>query len=54
MSCVIAIKAGCVQGSVLCPTLFNIYVSELGEILESSKVVSYTYDSCVVVIADVR
>lgn len=40
------------QGSVLGPTLFNIYVSELGDKLKSSKVVSYADDSYVVVTAN--
>jgi len=48
-SCVHEILAGCVQGSILGPVLFNIYMSELDEIVSPHKIVSYADDSYVII-----
>lgn len=51
-SCVREIKAGCIQGSILGPLLFNIYTSNLCEIIKPCSVVSFADDSYVVASAD--
>jgi len=43
------IKAGCVQGSVIGPFLFNLYMSDLNDIISPCKLVSYADDSYVIV-----
>jgi len=47
-SCVRNIKKGCVQGSILGPILFNIYMSELENIVYPCKVVSYADDAYII------
>jgi len=49
ISCVRDIRAGCIQGSVLGPVLFNIYMSELNEVIYPETIISYADDSYVVV-----
>jgi len=51
-SCVRDIVAGCVQGSVIGPFLFNLYMSDLNEIIYPHKLVSYADDSYVIIYAD--
>jgi len=46
------IRAGCVQGSIVGPLLFNILMSELHQTVKPNRVVSYADDSYVVVYAD--
>jgi len=47
-SCVREIRAGCIQGSIIGPLLFNIYTSELGNIVKPCQVVSFADDSYVI------
>lgn len=51
-SCVRDIKAGCIQGSVLGPYLFCVYMSELESTLSNCRVFSYADDSYVVIEGD--
>jgi len=51
-SCVRQIKSGCIQGSVLGPLLFNIYTSELMNVVHPYKSVGYADDTYVVVTGD--
>jgi len=46
------ITTGCVQGSILGPVLFNIYMSGLKELIEPCKLVSYADDSYIIASAD--
>jgi len=46
------IKSGCIQGSILGPYLFCVYMSELSSILVNAKVFSYADDSYIVVTGD--
>jgi len=48
-SCVRDIKAGCIQGSILGPYLFCVYMSELESVLENCQLFSYADDTYVVV-----
>jgi len=47
-SCVLDIKTGCVQGSILGPVLFNLYTSELKSIVSPCSMVSYADDTYVI------
>jgi len=47
-SCVRDIKTGCVQGSILGPILFNIYMSELENVVYPCKVVSYADNAYII------
>lgn len=49
ISCVRDIKTGCIQGSIIGPILFNIYTSDLEQIISPHRVISYPDDSYVVV-----
>jgi len=51
-SCVKKIRAGCIQGSIIGPLLFNIYTSKLQETVAPFKAVSYADDAYIVVSAD--
>lgn len=44
-SCVEEIRAGCVQGSILGPLLFNLYMNKLEDIISPLKLVGYADDS---------
>jgi len=48
---VLNIKAGCIQGSVLGPILFNILVSELDKIVSPNKTVAYADDAYIIISA---
>jgi len=46
------IRAGCLQGSIIGPLLFNILMSNLSEVVKPNRVISYADDSYIVVYAD--
>jgi len=46
---VLVIKTGCIQGSILGPILFSIYMSKLDEIIAPHRAVAYADDTYVVV-----
>jgi len=48
-SIVRTIRAGCVQGSIIGPLLFNILTSDLSKVIFPNKVVSYADDSYIVI-----
>lgn len=48
ISCVRDIRAGCIQGSILGPILFNIYTSSLNEIVSPCTLVAYADDAYVI------
>jgi len=54
ISCIREIKAGCIQGSILGPIIYNIFTSELEEIISPSKVTIYADDSYVMVSCDTK
>jgi len=54
ISCIRDIRAGCIQGSVIGPILFNIYTSRLNEIIFPHRVISYADDSYVIISADTK
>jgi len=47
-SCVKDIRTGCIQGSILGPILFNIYMSDLINVVHPCKLISYADDSYIV------
>jgi len=47
--CVHGINTGCIQGSIVGPILFNIYTSDLVQVIHPNKVICYADDSHVVV-----
>lgn len=49
VSCVRDIKAGCIQGSILGPFLFNVYMSDLVDTLTEATLISYADDSYVII-----
>jgi len=51
-SCDRDILTGCVQGSILGPVLFNIYMSELEDVVAPCKLISYADDSYIVIEAE--
>jgi len=52
MSSVRSLDRGCVQGSVLGPSLFSLYCLELESCLSEVRVISYADDSYVIVSAE--
>jgi len=50
--CVREIKAGCIQGSILEPILYNIYTSELENIFSPAKLVAYEDEAYVIATCD--
>jgi len=52
VSCVREIKAGCIQGSVLGPVLYNIYTSSLEDIVAPCKAIIYADDAYVIASCD--
>lgn len=51
-SCVKKIRAGCIQGSIIGPLLFNIYTNQLQETVAPFKAISYADDAYIIVTAD--
>jgi len=49
ISCVRDIKTGCIQGSIIGPVLFNMYTSDLDQIIAPHRVLSYADDSYVII-----
>jgi len=49
ISCVRDIRTGCIQGSIIGPILFNIYMSNLEKVIHPHRLVCYADDSYVVV-----
>jgi len=54
ISCLREIKAGCIQGSILGPILYNIFTSELETIIFPSKLVVYADDAYVIASCDTK
>jgi len=48
-SCVRPIKLGCVQGSILCPILFNVYNSELSSIVSLWEIIANANDAYIII-----
>jgi len=52
ISCIREIKAGCIQGSILGPVLYNIFTSSLIDIVHPCKLVVYADDAYVIASCD--